>query len=79
MNQKNGRSSPEEKPKRNSLLGWLMTREEPDQEFVPELQSQWARLDIAGRIKFVFGALIGAVLFFGALYVVYLLLSAMAG
>lgn len=79
MSREDKPSNPNQKEKRNSLLGWFVTREEPDQDFMPELQSQWARMDFAGRVKFVIGIIIGVVLFFGALYVVYILLSAMAG
>lgn len=79
MSSKDNPSRPGEKEKRNSLLGWFVSREEPDKDYVPELQSQWASLDIAGRIKFLIGALIGAILFFGALYAVYIILLALAG
>ena len=79
MSRENNSEHPQQKEKRNSLLGWLISREEPDQDYVPELKTQWAQLDLAGRIKFIIGANVGAFLFFGALYVVYLVLSAMMG
>ncbi len=79
MSKKDDPSNPNQKEKRKSLLGWFVTREEPDQDFMPELQSQWGRMDFASRVKFIVGAIVGSVLFFGALYVVYLMLSAMAG
>lgn len=65
--------------KKKSLLGWFVSREEPDQDYMPELKSQWENFDLAGRIKFILGAFIGAILFFGALFLVYLLLSMMVG
>jgi hypothetical protein len=79
MSREKNTEKPQQKEKRNSLLGWLISREEPDQDYVPELKTQWAHLDLAGRIKFILGAIVGAFLFFGALYVVYLVLSAMVG
>lgn len=78
MSRDDNPSNSNQKEKRNSLLGWFMTREEPDQDFIPDLQSQWSQMDFPGRVKFVVGIIIGAVLFFGALYVVYLILSIMA-
>lgn len=68
-----------ETPKKPPLLSWFVTREEPDKDYLPDLKTQWAQLTTIGRIKFIIGALIGAALFFAALYMVYLLLSAMAG
>lgn len=65
--------------KRNSLLARFITREEPDREYMPELETQWAHMDPVGKIKFVLGAIVGAILFFGALYLVYILLSTMVG
>jgi len=79
MRREDDPSTENQNEKPNSLLGWFVTREEPDKDFMPEFQSQWARMNFAGRVKFVVGILVGAILFFGSLYVVYLLLSAMAG
>jgi len=79
MSRENKSKGPQQREKRNSLLGWLIAREEPDQDYVPELKTQWMQLDLAGRIKFVVGVIVGAILFFGSLYVVYLVLSAMVG
>ena len=79
MRKKDKTSDPDQKEKRNSLLGWFVSREEPDHDLMPDLQSQWSQMDFAGRFKFVVGIIVGAVLFFGSLYVVYLVLSAMVG
>lgn len=65
--------------KKESLLARFITREDPDEAYIPELESQWAHLDLMGKFKFVLGAIVGAILFFGALYLVYLLLSTMVG
>lgn len=79
MSTENNSKKPKQNEKQKSLLGWLITREEPDHNYLPELKTQWVHLDFAGRVKFIVGAIIGAILFFGALYGVYLVLSAMAG
>jgi hypothetical protein len=67
------------KEKRKPLSSWFVTREEPDKDYLPDLKSQWADMDSAERAKFVIGAIVGALLFFGALILVYWLLSAMIG
>jgi hypothetical protein len=70
---------PSNKGKRKRLSGWFVTREEPDKDYLPDLKSQWAHMDSAERVKFVIGGIIGAMLFIGALILVYWLLSAMIG
>lgn len=63
--------------KRKTILGALFTREEPDQDYIPELKSQWNKMDKTERVKFVLGAVLGVILFFGALVGAFLLLSAL--
>jgi len=64
-----------ERRKRKSILGSLFAREEPDKDYLPELQSQWGKMNSSERVKFVIGAILGLALFIGALTIVYLLLS----
>ncbi|MBW6465236.1 MAG: hypothetical protein K0B06_01870 [Brevefilum sp.] len=70
---------PPAKRKRKTLLGWFVTQEEPDDDYLPELKSQWSTMDSAERAKFLMGAIVGALLFIGALILVYWLLSMMIG
>jgi hypothetical protein len=65
------------KEKKKPLSGWFFTREDPDKDYLPDLKSQWALMDTAERAKFVIGAIVGAMLFIGALILVYWLLSMM--
>jgi len=65
-----------ERRKRKSILGSLFTREEPDKDYLPELQSQWGKMNSSERVKFVIGAILGLALFIGALVGTFLLLSA---
>jgi hypothetical protein len=67
------------KEKRKFLSGWFVTREEPDKDYLPDLKSQWAQMDSAERVKFIIGAIVGAMLFVGALILVYWLLTMMIG
>jgi len=64
-----------ERRKRKSILGALFTREEPDKDYMPQLNSQWGKMNQPERVKFVLGAIVGLALFIGALTVVYLFLS----
>jgi hypothetical protein len=65
--------------RRKGLLSWFFTREEPDKDYLPDLKSQWNKMDTSERIKFIAGAIVGAAFFIGALVLVYVLLSAMVG
>lgn len=65
--------------RRKGLFGWFFTREEPDKDYLPDLKSQWNKMDTSERIKFIAGAIVGAALLIGALVLVYVLLSAMVG
>jgi hypothetical protein len=77
-NQPNSKKPPI-KDKRKPLSGWFFTREEPDKDYLPDLKSQWGQMDSAERGKFIIGAFFGAMLFIGALILVYWLLSMMIG
>ena len=79
MEKPSGSEVPEEKPKRKTLLGWFLAKDEPDKDFLPDLQSQWGKMDRANRVKFILGAMVGAVLFISALLAVYLILAAIVG
>jgi len=67
----------QKKKKRKTILGTLFAREEPDKEYIPELKSQWEKMDDPERVKFAFGAILGLILILGALIGMYLLLSAL--
>ncbi len=79
MNHENEQPGSKKKTKRTSLLNWLVSKEEPDKDYMPELKSQWAKMTIPDRVKFVLGGLIGLILFIGALLLVYLILNALIG
>lgn len=77
MEEKKGTKEKPHIDRRKGLLGWFVTREEPDKDFLPDLKSQWMQLDKSERFKFIAGAIVGAALFIGSLVLVYLLLSTM--
>jgi hypothetical protein len=62
--------------KKKTLLGWFVSREEPDTDYMPDLKSQWGSMNRNERFKFIAGGIVGLVLFIGALLLVYVLLSA---
>lgn len=70
---------PAQKEKKKSIMGWFTSREEPDKDYVPDLKSQWANMEHADRVKFVVGAIFGAVVFIAALVLVYFILAAIVG
>ena len=76
MSQQKKQKTGQENKKHKTILGALFTREEPDKDYIPELKSQWGILSQSERVKFLIGAIVGLVLFFGALYLTYLVIYA---
>lgn len=74
-----GSQKPAEKEKKKTFMGWFVAREEPDEDYLPDLKSQWAKMERAERIKFIFGGIFGVVVFIAALVLVYFLLAAIVG
>lgn len=70
------KSPKKERERRPSLLKTLFARQERDQEYMSDLNSQWEDLDDAGKTKFVIGAVVGLILFVGALALVFWAISA---
>lgn len=63
-----------EKPKK-SILGSLFRKPEKDKEYIPDLQSQWGKMDNPARIKFIVGMVFGLLVFIGALGLAFYVLS----
>lgn len=68
-----------QKREKKSLLGMFLAREEPDKEYMPDLKNQWGEMAPGERIKFILGALVGLIIFVGALILVYIALVAIRG
>ena len=75
MSHQDEQKTNQERRKRKSILEALFTREEPDKDYMPQLNAQWEKMNQPERVKFILGAVLGLVLFFVALTIVYLLLS----
>jgi hypothetical protein len=73
------KAEPQENKKRPSILSVLFTRPERDTEYMSDLSSQWDRLDKKGRVKFVVGAIFGAIVFFAALGLILWIISLLMG
>ncbi len=79
MSKQKKQETNKKKKKRRTILGVLFAREEPDEDYMPELKSQWGKMDNPERMKFVIGAFLGLILFVGALIGTFFLLSALFG
>lgn len=79
MKPENSSQKPPQQEKKKTMMGWFVSREEPDKAYLPDLKSQWAVMDPPEKVKFVLGAILGAVLFVAALVLVYYLLAAIVG
>lgn len=64
---------------RKSIFNSLFSRPSRDEAYLSDLKAQWAKLDLAGRIQFVLGAILGLALFIGALLLAYFALSSLVG
>jgi|GEM_PF-1832969 len=79
MNPQNESEDSEKSKKRFSLSSWFVTREEPDEDYMPDLRTQWEQMRGLEKVKFVLGAVVGLLIFLGALYLVFLILRALRG
>ena len=77
MSEKDKKSNHQDRDQRKSILERLFSKPANDQDYVPDLKDSWNTLDSTGRIMFIIGALIGLILFLGALVLAYLALSAL--
>lgn len=73
------KQQPEKKDstRKRSILGSLFSRPERDKEYIPDLQTQWAKMDTSERVKFVAGGVAGLILFIGSLLIVLFILTRM--
>ena len=72
-------SEKKETKQKPSILRSLFSRPERDREYLSDLNAQWDQLDRRGRVKFVIGAVVGAIIFFTALALVLWVISRMMG
>ena len=63
--------------RKSKLLEVFLTREEPDEDYLPELKAQWESMETGERIKFTIGAVIGLLIVLGGLFLVFLLITAL--
>jgi predicted nucleotidyltransferase len=66
-----------QKKQKRRLLDIFLTREEPDENYLPELKSQWNAMDNRERVRFILGALVGLIIILGGMFLIYYLISAM--
>ena len=75
MGDKKGSEKKQKNRQKKSIADWFFSRQKMDQDYVPDLKTQWAQMDNSDRIKFVLGAVVGLLLFIGALALAYYVLS----
>ncbi len=76
MTNKHNSEKKQTKTKSKSILGLLIKKQdEKDDDYIPELQTQWQQMNAGKRIKFVLGSVFGLLLFVGALVLTYYVLS----
>ena len=65
---------------RPSILSALFSkREKKDKDYLPDLKGQWGSMQGKDRFLFVLGGLLGLMIFAGAIILVYILITAIAG
>lgn len=75
----NEKQSHDELNRKKTILELFFTRSERDKDYIPDLTKQWSAMDTPQRIRFVFGAVVGLIIFIGALLLVYFILSKFIG
>lgn len=68
-----------DKRKRPTILSALFSPREKDEDFLPEIKAQWGSMAGKERLLFVLGALLGLMLFAGAIMLAYFAIIAIAG
>lgn len=80
MTNKHNSAKKQTKPKSKSLLGLLVKKQtDKDEDYMPELQTQWQQMSAGERIKFVLGSVFGLLLFVCTLVLTYYVLSMLIG
>jgi hypothetical protein len=77
MKNENANRDKKKKTKKRTILGSFFTREEPDEDYIPELKLQWGAMDQGQKIKFILGGIIGVILFVAALTLAFLVISSL--
>jgi flagellar biosynthesis/type III secretory pathway M-ring protein FliF/YscJ len=65
--------------KQISILSMLFNKADRDTTYKSDLFNQWSQMDTPQRFQFIIGSFVGLVLFFGSLFLVFLLLSRLFG
>ncbi len=77
MNENKVSEKKNKKGKKKSIMGLFLSRQERDEDYIPELRAQWDGMDFRERLLFIIGSSIGLAFFIGALVLVYMILSTM--
>lgn len=64
------------KPKKGFLQAFF-TREEPDEDYIPELKAQWHTMNKNERVKFLIGALAGLMILLVGMSLIYIFISSL--
>jgi len=62
-----------------SILSMLFNKADRDTTYKRDLFNQWSQMDTPQRFQFIIGSFVGLILFFGSLFLVFLLLSKLFG
>jgi len=62
-----------------SILSMLFNKADRDTTYKRDLINQWSQMDTPQRFQFIIGSFVGLILFFGSLFLVFLLLSRLFG
>ncbi len=65
--------------KQISILSMLFDKADRDTTYKMDLFNQWSQMDTPQRFQFIIGSFVGLILFFGSLFLVFLLLSRLFG
>ena len=63
--------------KRRGLMDFFLTREKPDEDYIPDLKTQWNAMNNVQRVKFILGAVVGLTIILGGIVLIFLLISAL--
>lgn len=74
--EKKSNDKDQNKSKRN-LMDLFLTREKPDEDYIPDIKDQWDKMDTGQRVKFILGAVLGLLIVLGGIILIIFLISAL--
>ena len=76
MDKKQNKKDNEDHTQKKTFLGSFLAREKFEENYIPDLKTEWESMNQREKIKFILGGLIGLLIVIGAGVLLFALISA---